>query len=77
MFQHQKAFALTFGTPKSGGSFGLFVDIGAVKPFVGSVFVKSQVDGRGSQQCSEYVHLVGALHDGTFMGYSSPVLDED
>ena len=33
--------------------------------------------GKGSQRCSRMVHLVGALHDGEPIGYSSPVLDED
>lgn len=29
--------------------------------------------GKGSVRCSRAVHLVGALHDGTFIGYISPV----
>ena len=36
-----------------------------------------RVIGRGSQKCSRAMHLVGALHDGKLIGYSSPVLDED
>ena len=33
--------------------------------------------GKGSQKASKFVHLVGALHDGGLLGYSTPVLDED
>ena len=83
-----------------GGVQGLLVDIGAVKPFTGGAFVKSQINDmeragfkaswenlavpqymrgiwKGSQRASKICHLVGALHDGRLIGYSSPVLDED
>ena len=33
--------------------------------------------GEGSQKASRCVHLVGALHDGRLLGYSSLVLGED
>lgn len=33
--------------------------------------------GRGSQKCTQYVRLVGALHDGSLLGYFAPVLDDD
>ena len=85
---------------KFGGSCVFFADIGAVRPLIGSVFVRSQIAdmegrgfkfiwqnlptpeymrgiGRGCQRCSKYVHLVGAFHDGKFIGYCSPVQDED
>ena len=84
---------------KSGGFLGFLVDIGAVRPLIGSALVRSQVAGmekqgfkatwqyllhpgsmggigRGSQQCSKFVHLIGALHDGKFIAYSSLVLGE-
>ena len=32
--------------------------------------------GKGSQRASKFVHLVGAPHDGGFIGHSSLVLDE-
>merc|ERR1711860_328863 len=33
--------------------------------------------GRGAQQCTYKVDLVGALHTGELISYQAPVLDED